>query len=149
MPKVKFAAKIKEFAENLIKSLPKRNNKTGKRKAFDPDQRQQHPDFIYPCPNPTIAYDDAGVDIRQLDPEAFDLVGSKLILFGPDIFWGGLVEVRCPLCNEAAAPHGWCPTLRRVKALHHTYFLVGRRYKCVDCAGGSLLMTSDCRVGNM
>jgi hypothetical protein len=131
---------ITEFAENIIKSLPKLNNRTGKRKAFSRQQALQHPDFVYPCPNPTIVLDDAVIDISKLDPEAFDLVGSRLYLFGPDIFWNGLVVVRCPLCKQPAAPHGWCKTLRRVKALHHTYFLAGRRYKCKGCKGGWYIM---------
>jgi hypothetical protein len=127
---------IQKFAEDIISSLPKVNNKTSKRKAFTPEQVLQHPDFVYPCPNPTIVHSDTAVDISKLDPEAFDLIGSKIILFGPDIFWHGLVRITCPLCGENAAPHGWCKTLRRVKGLSHTFFLVGRRYKCVDCKGG-------------
>lgn len=127
---------IQKFAEDIISSLPKVNNKTSKRKAFTPEQVLHHPDFVYPCPNPTIVHSDTAVDISKLDPEAFDLIGSKIILFGPDIFWHGLVRITCPLCGENAAPHGWCKTLRRVKGLSHTFFLVGRRYKCVDCKGG-------------
>lgn len=94
------------------------------------------PDFVYRCPNPTLVFSDAAVDISKLDPEAFALIGSMLILFGPDIYWPGLVRVSCPLCGEAASPHGWCKTLRRIKSLRTTYFLAGRRYKCKDCKGG-------------
>ena len=136
MPLSKCQKKIAELAQKLINSLPKINNKTRKRKAFDTDQRLLHSDFIYPCPNPTIVHGDAVGDVSKLDPEAFELMGSKLILFGPDIYWGGLVQIKCPLCNESAAPHGWCKTVRRVKGLHQTFLLVGRRYKCVGCRGG-------------
>lgn len=140
MPLSNCQTAIKQFAEDKIRSLPKLNNRTSKRQPFSQLQVQQHPDFVYPCPNPTLVYKDAAIDISKLDPEAFDLIGSKLILFGPDIFWSGLVLVCCPLCGEAAAPHGWCKTLRRVKGLHTTYFLAGRRYKCVGCTG-------ECQVG--
>lgn len=122
---------IKDYIDRLLKLLPKLNNRTGKRPVLN---KEQHPDFIYPVPNPTIVYgDSSSIDIRKLDPEAFDLIGSKIILFGPDIYWNGLVQVCCPLCKQPAASHGWCKTLRRVKTLHHTYYLVGRRYKCVNC----------------
>lgn len=124
---------ISKFAEDTIKSLPGLNNRTSKRKPLSPEQ---HPDFVYRCPNPTLVFSDAAVDISKLDPEAFALIGSMLILFGPDIYWPGLVRVSCPLCGEAASPHGWCKTLRRIKSLRTTYFLAGRRYKCKDCKGG-------------
>lgn len=123
---------VRKFAEIKIKSLPKLNNRTSSRPAIN---QQQHPDFIYPLPNPTLVHDKP-LGIKSLDPECFELLGSKLVLFGPDIYWFGLVLVRCPLCNEPAAPHGWCKQIRRVFALHNTYFLAGRRFKCVDCKGG-------------
>jgi hypothetical protein len=139
MPPVlsKCQKKVKEYVEGILKKLPKINNKTGKAKlGSKQDGQLQHlADFIYPFRNPTIVRSNEAVNISTLDPEEFALAGSKIILLGPDIFWHGLVQVRCPLCSQVASPHGWCKTLRRVKGLHNTYFLVGRRYKCVGCKG--------------
>jgi hypothetical protein len=124
---------VKDFTEKLIKKLPKINNKTRNRAPLD---KLQNPDFIYQLPNPTIQHGNAAPDITKLDANAFLLLGSQVVLFGPDIFWGKLVQIRCPLCKEPAAPHGWCKEVRRVCGLHCTYFVAGRRYKCVGCRGG-------------
>lgn len=133
-PKLTKAEKsVKEFAEKKIKALPKINNKTSVRRKLD---LVQHPDFIYPLPNPTLVHGTAEIDIGKLDPNAFLLLGSQVVLWGPDIFWGKLVQVLCPLCKEPASPHGWCKEVRRVYGLHCTYFVAGRRYKCVGCKGG-------------
>jgi hypothetical protein len=126
--------KVKKFIQSQIKKLPKLNNRTGERMQCS-NQEQQLSDFIYLYPNPTIVRRSDAVNISNLDPEEFELLGSKVVLLGPDIFWPGLMQIRCPLCSEVAAPHGWSDTYRRVKGLYSTYFLAGRRYKCVGCKG--------------
>jgi hypothetical protein len=75
---------VKDLTEKLIKKLPKINNKTRKRAPLD---KLQHPNFIYPLTNPTIQFGNAAPDITKLDPNAFSLLGSQVVLFGPDIFW--------------------------------------------------------------
>lgn len=118
-----------EEVKRIIGSLPKRNNRSGHFKsALNP---QEHPNFIYPLPNPTIHSSNA---VGKLDPLQFQAMGAQLVVLAPDIYWDKLVTVRCPLCKEPANPHGWCPQLRRVCGLHHTYFVLGRRYSCRDCA---------------
>lgn len=128
--------KVKAWIKSVIKQLPKLNNQTGQRKqCTNQEQQQQLADFIYPFPNPTIVRSSDAVNISKLDPEEFELMGSKVVLLGPDVFWPGLVQIRCPLCSEVAAPNGWSDSYRRVKGLYNTYFLAGRRYKCVGCKG--------------
>lgn len=119
---------IQQFSSSIIKTLPKRNNRTGKFQT-DLDSRL-HPDFIYPLPNPTIHGLGA---VGQLKSIKFQALGSFLVVFAPDIFWR--VKVSCPLCKEAAKPHGWCPSMRRVHGVQHTYFVASRRYRCDNCEG--------------
>lgn len=119
-----------DYAFAKIKTLPKRNNRTGKLGDLD---RNQHPDFIYPLPNPTIHGLGA---VSRLDPTKFQGLGSYVVVFAPDIYWDRHVTVCCPLCNQPAKPHGWCNNVRRVVGIQHTYYVVGRRYRCQDCAGG-------------
>jgi hypothetical protein len=130
--------KISKIIEGIKELLPKLNTRTGKLSTSKGKQHTQLnplPDFIFPLDNPTIVRSNDPIDISKLDPYEFELIGSKLVFLGPDIFWNGLVQIKCPLCKKVAASHGWAPGFRRVKALHHTYFLVGRRYKCEKCAG--------------
>lgn len=128
--------KVQGFVEDILKKLPKLNNRTGERKQCSKQgEQQQLADFIYPFPNPTVSRSNEAVNISKLEPADFELLGSKVVLLGPDIFWPNLVKIRCPLCSDVAAPHGWCKSYRRVKGLYNTYFLVGRRYKCVGCKG--------------
>ena len=122
---------VQQRANGVIKSLPKRNNKT---RALGTLDQHQHPNFLYFLPNPTI-HTSGGV--AQLDPLTFQGLGSFLVVFAPDIYWDKLVTVCCPLCKKQASPHGWCPQLRRVCGLQHTYFVIGRRYRCDGCTGTS------------
>lgn len=123
---------VTSYAEKIKKQLPKRNNRTGLLKS--PLNQEQHPNFIYSLPNPTI-HGSKGGSVANLDPAVFQGLGAFLVVFAPDIFWAKLVGVKCPLCKGEAKPHGWCPQLRRVCGLDHTYFVLGRRYKCRGCPG--------------
>ena len=130
LPAVTLQRRVQAYAQGVIERFPKRNNKTGRLKdKLDPNQ---HPNFLYPMPNPTIH---ASGGVAQLDPLDFQGLGSFLVVFAPDMYWDQLVTVRCPLCEQKASPHGWCPQLRRVCGLQHTYFVIGRRYRCDGCTG--------------
>jgi hypothetical protein len=119
---------VQKRSSTIIKTLPKRNNRTG-RLVTDLDS-SKHPDFVYALPNPTIHGLGA---VGQLDPLPFQALGSFLVICAPDIYWK--VKVCCPLCERAAKPHGWCPGLRRVHGVQHTYYIAARRYRCDNCPG--------------
>jgi hypothetical protein len=116
------------------RSLPKLNNRTSKlTKDLDP---KQHPNFIYPLPNPTTAaFDPLKKGINNLKTAQFYLLNSCVVLWAPQIYFNHCnVKVCCPLCKKPAGPHGWSG-IRRICGLYGTYYLCGSRFICRDCDG--------------
>lgn len=127
------------IAKKVISSLPTINKKT--RKLYQQLDPQQHPNFIYPLPNPTIAaFDPLKLRCQELKPEKFYAIHSSLVVFAPSVYWNGQFQVCCPCCKRPAQMHCWSDDVRRVCGLLGTYYLIGARYRCVGCPGKSALL---------
>lgn len=125
---------VSKHAKRIIGSLPRINNRT--RRLTEPLDPQQHPNFVYQLPNPTIAtFDPLKLRSRELKPEHFYGIHSSLVVFAPSIYWNGQFQVCCPCCKKPAQAQGWNNDVRRICGLMGTMYLVGTRYRCVDCPG--------------
>jgi len=108
-----------DYAFAKIKTLPKRNNRTGKLGDLD---RNQHPDFIYPLPNPTIHGLGA---VSRLDPTKFQGLGSYVVVFAPDIYWDRHVTVCCLPTVQPTCQTSWLVQQCAAGGRHSAHLLCG------------------------
>lgn len=135
---------IISFCKEIISSLPTINRRTRKLdKQLDP---QQHPNFIYQLPNPTIAtFDPLKLRCQELKPEQFYGIHSSVVIFAPSVYWNGQFQVCCPCCKRPAQLHGWNNDIRRICGLLGTFYLIGARYRCINCPGKQSSKRQLCR----
>lgn len=148
---------LKAFIHQQLDDLDVHLRKIGpwdRVQQLDPTARQQKlatlrlmwPTFIKHGPNPTLqwqecttAVNDGSRRVQLVNPEYFKLMNCEVIFWAPHIFFD-VPKPNCPVCctNKHVECKGWQRDYaRRVATPTHTMWVVGFRYRCVECPGES------------